>query len=178
MACDLAVAEQVVWAVTVASRYVPGRTTCLSLALTVQGVLARRGHPSRLHIGVVRGAEGQVDAHAWVECGGRVLIGGTGRRRSGDSRRLAVFDVEATFKLLAVESGQAKPMSAIAGLYRMDGEPVSRHEVERMVLALAHRGRTAPARGVAARPRSPTERCGRPRSRVRSRSLWPAPPAT
>ena len=32
-------------------------------------------------------------------------------------------------------------MSAIAGLYRMDGEPVSRHEVERMILALAHRGR-------------------------------------
>ena len=31
-------------------------------------------------------------------------------------------------------------MSAIAGLYRMDGEPVSRHEVERMIRALAHRG--------------------------------------
>ena len=105
VACDLAVAERVVWAVTVASRYVPGRTTCLSLALTVQGVLARRGHPSRLHIGVVRGAEGQVDAHAWIECGGRVLIGGSG----AEVRRftpLAVFDVEATFKLLAVESGQ------------------------------------------------------------------------
>ena len=31
-------------------------------------------------------------------------------------------------------------MSAIAGLYRTDGRPVNRHEVDRMVLALAHRG--------------------------------------
>lgn len=31
-------------------------------------------------------------------------------------------------------------MSAIAGLYRTDGQPVSRQEVDRMVLALAHRG--------------------------------------
>jgi hypothetical protein len=48
-----------------------------------------------------------VDAHAWIECGGRVVIGGSG----AEVRRftpLAVFDVEATFKLLAVESGQAR----------------------------------------------------------------------
>ena len=31
-------------------------------------------------------------------------------------------------------------MSAVAGLYRTDGRPVNRHEVDRMVLALAHRG--------------------------------------
>jgi asparagine synthase (glutamine-hydrolysing) len=30
-------------------------------------------------------------------------------------------------------------VSAIAGLYRLDGKPASRHEVDRMVLALAHR---------------------------------------
>ena len=69
-------------------------------------------------------------------------------------------------------------MSAIAGLYRMDGEPVSRHEVERRSSRSRTVARTEPARGVAARPRSPTERCGRPRRRVRSRSPWPAPPAT
>src|SRR6266581_847467 len=31
-------------------------------------------------------------------------------------------------------------MSAIAGLCRTDGQPVNRHEVERMAAALAHRG--------------------------------------
>jgi transglutaminase superfamily protein len=74
---DHAMAEQVVWAVTAVSRRAPGRATCLSRALTVHAMLARRGYPSSLRIGVVRGARGELQAHAWVESSGRVLIGGT-----------------------------------------------------------------------------------------------------
>lgn len=69
--------EQVVWAVTTASRYLPGARTCLVRALAAQVLLARRGHPTRLRIGVAKGEAGQLEAHAWVEKDGKVLIGGT-----------------------------------------------------------------------------------------------------
>jgi hypothetical protein len=73
--------------------------------LAVQGMLARLGYPSRLQVGVVRGQQGQVEAHAWVECSGRILIGGTASE-IGQFTPLAAFDVEATVRLRAVESLQ------------------------------------------------------------------------
>jgi hypothetical protein len=67
--------DSIAWAVTVASRYVPA-ATCLTQALAAQGLLAGRGHSARLCIGVARSAAGRFQAHAWVECAGRVVIGG------------------------------------------------------------------------------------------------------
>jgi Transglutaminase-like superfamily len=67
--------DSIVWAVTVASRYVPA-ATCLTQALAAQGLLAGRGHSARLCIGVARSAAGQFQAHAWVEYAERVVIGG------------------------------------------------------------------------------------------------------
>jgi hypothetical protein len=75
-AADQASIDSVVWAVTVASRYVP-EATCLTQALAAQVLLARRGYPARLRIGVARSETGQFQAHAWVENGGRIVIGGT-----------------------------------------------------------------------------------------------------
>lgn len=98
-------ADTVVWAVTAASRRVPGRTTCLSQALTVQALLARNGCPSRLQVGVVRDKQGAVEGHAWVECEGRVLIGGT-PAEIGNFTPLAAFDVETAFRLRAIETLQ------------------------------------------------------------------------
>lgn len=57
-----------------AARYVP-RATCLTQALALQAMLGRAGTPSELRIGVARGKETEVDAHAWLECEGRVVIG-------------------------------------------------------------------------------------------------------
>ena len=88
-------ADQVVWGVTAASHRVPGPTTCLSLALTVQVLLARGGYPSRLHVGVIRGKQGEVDGHAWVECDGRILIGGSASEVAAFTP-LTVFEVEST----------------------------------------------------------------------------------
>jgi hypothetical protein len=106
LAGDRVVLDQVTWAVTAAGRYVPGPTTCLSLALTVQGMLARLGYPSRLHVGVIRGKQGEVEGHAWVECEGRILIGGT-PSEIGQFTPLAVFDIQApAFRLPAVETLQ------------------------------------------------------------------------
>lgn len=66
--------EKVVWAVELSGRYVPG--TCLTRALAAQILLARRGHPVLLHIGAVREEGEKFLAHAWLECDGRVVIGG------------------------------------------------------------------------------------------------------
>ena len=55
--------DRVVWAVEVASRYVP-KTTCLTRALTAQVLLGRLGHTTSLRIGVARNAAGQLETHA------------------------------------------------------------------------------------------------------------------
>jgi len=72
--------DRIVWAVTTASRCVP-RATCLTQALAAQVLLGRHGHAAHLRIGVARGAAGQFQAHAWLESGDRVPIGGLGRTR-------------------------------------------------------------------------------------------------
>jgi hypothetical protein len=40
-------------------------------------MLRRRGHAAALKVGVRRGAALSIDAHAWVECSGTVVIGTT-----------------------------------------------------------------------------------------------------
>lgn len=67
--------ERVAWAVAAAGRYVL-KATCLVKALAGQALLARRGHAARLCIGVAKPA-GRLEAHAWLECEGRVLLGGS-----------------------------------------------------------------------------------------------------
>jgi hypothetical protein len=64
-----------IWAVNVASRYMPAGATCLARALTTRVLLSRHGYASQLHIGVAKGEQGQLEAHAWVESQGKVVIG-------------------------------------------------------------------------------------------------------
>ena len=66
--------DQSIWAVKVVSRYVPC-ATCLTQALAVQALLIRAGHESSLEIGVAKDS-GKFEAHAWVVCGNRIVIGG------------------------------------------------------------------------------------------------------
>jgi hypothetical protein len=66
-------ARQIAWMVQVASRYIP-RSTCLTQALTAQLLLNAAGIQNQLRIGVARGD--QFESHAWIECEGRVLVGG------------------------------------------------------------------------------------------------------
>ena len=58
-----------------ARRHVPGRYRCLPVAYSAHLVLHRHGHGSLIHVGVARDAHGKVEAHAWVECDGRILVG-------------------------------------------------------------------------------------------------------
>jgi Transglutaminase-like superfamily len=71
--------DRVAWAVTVASRYVP-MGTCLIQALAAQALLEWRGHTASLYIGVAKGAAGQLEAHAWVEAEGQIVVGDTDDR--------------------------------------------------------------------------------------------------
>jgi hypothetical protein len=100
-----ALVDQVVWAVTAASGRVPGRSTCLTRALTVQAMLARRGYPSRLQVGVTRGEQGVLEGHAWVEYDGRIVIGGTASDVEHFTR-LAAFDIGTGFGSRMIESLQ------------------------------------------------------------------------
>jgi hypothetical protein len=64
---------QIARAVRIASRYVP-HATCLTQALTAQMLLTWADIEAKTLIGVRRIEK--FEAHAWVECGGRVLVGG------------------------------------------------------------------------------------------------------
>ncbi|HEY5959576.1 MAG TPA: lasso peptide biosynthesis B2 protein [Polyangiaceae bacterium] len=65
----------IVWAVEGVSRTFPERFTCLSRAVAVAYMLSRRGHACHLRIGVLPSVDGQLDAHAWVEHSGNVIVG-------------------------------------------------------------------------------------------------------
>ena len=67
--------DQLAWAVAAASRFIP-KATCLTQALALQLFLQQAGHQARLHIGVEEEKKGSLQAHAWVESEGRILIGG------------------------------------------------------------------------------------------------------
>jgi len=65
--------EEIAWAIGIASRAIPA--SCLAQAMAGTILLARRGHAASLHLGVMRGPQESLGAHAWVECDGRVVLG-------------------------------------------------------------------------------------------------------
>lgn len=67
--------EQIIWAINASSRYMPGNVKCLARALAGQILLSRNGYAPQLRIGVAKGDRGQLEAHAWVEANGKVVIG-------------------------------------------------------------------------------------------------------
>lgn len=66
--------ERITWAVAVANHYLIA-ASCLPTAMTTQVLLARCGHSSHLRIGISRSEDGQLEAHAWVESCGKIVIG-------------------------------------------------------------------------------------------------------
>lgn len=67
----------VIRAVTIASRYVPS-ASCLTQALAVIVLLNGFGHRAQLRIGVAKDLDGKLEAHAWVEMGGEIILGEQG----------------------------------------------------------------------------------------------------
>jgi hypothetical protein len=70
--------ERLIWAVRAAGRYVPNAEGCLPQALVAGALLNRWGYPAELRMGMARDDRGRLHGHAWVESGGRVVVGGSG----------------------------------------------------------------------------------------------------
>lgn len=68
--------EKLAWSVAGVGEIVPGGRHCLSQAITLQILMTRRGFDSRVCFGIHRQAAAPLLAHAWVEYGDKVLIGG------------------------------------------------------------------------------------------------------
>jgi hypothetical protein len=64
----------IAWAVTAVAARVPA-ASCLTQALAATLLLARHGHISTLRVGVAKNDDGSLRAHAWLECGGRTILG-------------------------------------------------------------------------------------------------------
>lgn len=62
-------------AVRAAGRGLPYAPACLGSAIAGHAMLCAHGHPSDLKIGVTKPGPDQLEAHAWVERDGRVLVG-------------------------------------------------------------------------------------------------------
>jgi hypothetical protein len=66
--------ETIAWAVAAVARRIP-HATCLTQALAAWMMIKRQGHEATLRIGVAKTEGGALKAHAWVESGGRIVIG-------------------------------------------------------------------------------------------------------
>jgi Transglutaminase-like superfamily len=62
------------WAVEAVGRRMP-TARCLVRAVAAEAILDRAGRQPEMHIGARRSDRGQLEAHAWVEAEGRVVVG-------------------------------------------------------------------------------------------------------
>lgn len=77
---DPSLADRVGRAVRVAARNVPWNAVCLPQAIAAKAMLARRGQGSAFHLGATIEDDGKLNAHAWLECDGRIVTGAGGMR--------------------------------------------------------------------------------------------------
>lgn len=68
--------QRVGWAIRCASRRTPWLSNCLAQALTGKIMLRRRGIASTLYLGVAKGGQNNLAAHAWLRSGEIILTGG------------------------------------------------------------------------------------------------------
>lgn len=73
---DLDLVDEVGVAIRRLATRLPWRADCLVQALAAERWLGRRGISSKLHIGVRKDSRAALEAHAWLEVGGRIVTGG------------------------------------------------------------------------------------------------------
>ena len=67
--------NRIVRSVYRSSKYQRGKPMCLARALTAAVLMNIYGIPHQIKIGVAKGENGQIEAHAWVNSQGRVVVG-------------------------------------------------------------------------------------------------------
>lgn len=65
-------------AVLTASRHVPWQAACLPQALAAKLMLGLRGQGAVFHLGAKLDENGDLAAHAWLTCDGKIVTGGAG----------------------------------------------------------------------------------------------------
>jgi hypothetical protein len=70
--------EDVGWSVESVGRRIPG-ARCLARAVAAEAILDRGGRSPQMQIGARRDSNGEVEAHAWVEVRGMVVVGAEDR---------------------------------------------------------------------------------------------------
>jgi len=68
-------------AILTMSRHLPWESKCLVQAISGKMMLRRRQIPSTLYLGVAKKEDGDLNAHAWIRCGDRILTGARGHRQ-------------------------------------------------------------------------------------------------
>lgn len=71
-----AMISSIIWAVETVSKVVP-HATCLTQAIAAKLLLRWLGQEAQFCLGVAR-TDGAFRAHAWLECDGRPVLGGSG----------------------------------------------------------------------------------------------------
>ena len=67
-------ARNTAWIVNGVSKRLPGQYSCLVRSLVLRRILAKRGIPAIVQIGVINQSDtAEFKAHAWVECNGEVI---------------------------------------------------------------------------------------------------------
>jgi hypothetical protein len=72
--------SRIAWAISTVSRYIPG-ATCLTQALAGEVLLRTYGHQPSFHIGVAKSNSRALEAHAWIEVQGKIILGDAGIER-------------------------------------------------------------------------------------------------
>ncbi|MEL6581827.1 MAG: lasso peptide biosynthesis B2 protein [Cyanobacteria bacterium J06607_15] len=67
--------RSIVLAVYRSGKYSPGNPLCLARALTTAVLMNIYGFPHQIEIGVAKGKDGKIEAHAWVTSEGKVIVG-------------------------------------------------------------------------------------------------------
>lgn len=102
--------RRIAWAVRTIAALLPVGSTCLTTALTAHVLLARRGWDSTIRFGVAPAAAspGSMTAHAWVERGPCIVIGGETR-----DRYRALAPLETSASAIAARMANSTPLAGI-----------------------------------------------------------------
>ena len=68
---------KIIWSITTASSYMP-QVKCLARGLATQTLLQQHGYAPILRIGIAKDPHKLFVVHAWVECKGKIVMGGIG----------------------------------------------------------------------------------------------------
>ena len=78
-------ARRVAWSVETMSRHTPWESACLAQSIAAKYMLRRRGLPSWLFLGTKKDDRGNLAAHAWLQSGNEIVLGG------GDSENFTML---------------------------------------------------------------------------------------